>query len=393
MKAESKLARLILVSPWFLLVFLIVPLLVILSVVAHIPLPLTGSIKPLFINNICFALLAACRLLWYLAHARKDIRYGAGSCRPRTGVVLPRPCDEARGVLREAGYVFTAEGSYGEKHTLSYPATTVFYAGLFLLLAVGIWGNLRQFSGTVLDGMGRATKLSKIESYRRVSRGALATNLDDLPQMLITKQLFPDDIYPRGATEVALLSPDGKEQKSLLKPGEPVRYGDYTITMAKLVFEPEIVIRAKDSKVLFDAFVRLDPLVEKRGPFTFYGAFEGVDLVGGAYYQPERSLLKVVISRGDKKNVAEMAFQVDQQVAQGDYILSCAKMGQWSEINIERRRHMGLLAVFGVIALVGALVRLAVRPQRVWLEAAAGGCQVRCAGKETKTIVDGLARG
>ena len=40
-------------------------------------------------------------------------------------------------------------------------------------------------------------------------------------------------------------------------------------------------------------------------------------LVGGVYYQPEKSTLMVVISRGDKKVVTDMTFQVDQQVAAG----------------------------------------------------------------------------
>jgi hypothetical protein len=91
----------------------------------------------------------------------------------------------------------------------------------------------------------------------------------------------------------------------------------------------------------------------------------------------------VVISRGDRKEVADMVFQVDQQVVKGDFILSCAKMGQWSEIHVIRRRHKGLLVIGGVIALIGLLLRVAIRPQRVWLEEVAEGTTVWSSGKET----------
>jgi len=389
MKAESKLSRLLLVSPWPLLAFLVIPVLVILSVKTQLSLPLTGSTKPLLVNNACFALLVACRLLRYLAGVGKAIRYGAGHGRPREDAGLGLSPAEARRLLGNAGFTFAAGEAYGEKRDLGYLGTTIFYAGLFVLLSVGTWNNLRLFSATLLDGVGSATDLSRIESYRRVSKGLLSPMPATLPKLQIIKQYFPDDIYPRGATDVVLIAKDGNAQKQLLQPGVPVRYGEYDISMAKLVFEPELVIRTRDSVVLFDAFVKLNPLVQKRGVFSFYGAFEGADLVGGAYYQPEKSLLKIVVSRANKKVVGDMEFQVDQQVAQGEYLLSCAKMGQWSEIHVIRRRHMAPLFAGAVVALIGLALRVAFRPRRVWLEETADGCRVRATGREALDVLKG----
>ena len=122
--------------------------------------------------------------------------------------------------------------------------------------------------------------------------------------------------------------------------------------------------------------------MQKRGVYSFYGLFQGVILGGGVYYQPEKNMLMVVISRGNEKVVTDLAFQVDQQVVKGDYILSCAKMGQWSEIHVIHRRHKGLLVVGGIIAVIGLLLRIAIRPQRVWLEEAPEGCGVKVVGKE-----------
>ncbi len=387
MKAESKLSRLVLVSPWPLLIFLVIPLLVILNVTLHVRLPLVGSATSLLINNVCFALFAAIRLFRYCTGMRKSVRYGAGCCRPRQGVTLPLPVAEVQTLLGKAGYSFDASGRYCEQRDIGYLGTTVMYGGLFILLAVGSWDNLRQFSGVLLDGMGPATNLNKVESYLRIKKGSLTGNPVSLPRMQIISQSLPGSTYPKGATEVALTAEDGKAQKFTLIPGEPVSYGTFDISMAKLVFQPRIVIKTRDSKTLFDEFVMLDPLVQKRGVYSFYGLFQGVNLGGGVYYQPEKSTLLVVFSGGDKKVVADMTFQVDQQVLQGDYILSCSKMGQWSEIHVVHRRHKGLLMAGGIIAVIGLLLRVAIRPQRVWLEEAPEGCVVRVVGKEAIRVL------
>ncbi|HEX2769544.1 MAG TPA: hypothetical protein VHN12_09680 [Geobacteraceae bacterium] len=386
MKVESKLSRLILVSPWFLLIFLVIPILVILSIKLHVRIPLVGP-RLLLVNNICFTFLAACRLLRYLFGMGKEIRYGSGYRRPRHGGSLPLPVAEARRVLSRAGYVFAGDGGYGEKRDPGYLGTTILYGGLFILLAAGSWDNLRQFSGVLLDGVGPATKLNRVESYRALTMGPLAARPDSLPRMQILSQFLPDRTYPKGATEVALISEDGKVRRTILEPGDPVSNGAYDIYMAKLVFEPQIVIKTRDSRTLFDAFVKLDPLVQKRGGYGFYGPFEGADLVGGVYYQPEKSLLMVVITRGGKKVVADMTFQVDQQAVHGDYILSCAKMGEWSEIHVVHRRHKAMLWMGAIIAVIGFAMRIAIRPQRVWLEETAEGSTIRSSGKEADMLL------
>jgi hypothetical protein len=128
--------------------------------------------------------------------------------------------------------------------------------------------------------------------------------------------------------------------------------------------------------------------VQKRGDFSFHGLFMGAQVVGGVYYQPEKSLLMVVITRDDKRVVADMTFQVDQQVEKEGYILSCAKMGEWSEIHVVYRRHKGLLLLGGAIAFMGLVLRLAIPTERIWLEGADGGCRVTAVGKETLKLLE-----
>jgi len=382
MNAESKLSRIVLVSPWTLLIFLVVPLLVILSVTLHFRLPLAGSTTPLLVNNICFAFFVACRLLRYLAGMRTSVRYGATNGRPDQSVTILSTVTELQALLRKAGYSFDADGRYCEQRDIGYLGTTVMYGGLFILLAVGSWDNLRQFSGVLRDGIGPATSLNKVESYLRINKGLLAASPASLPKMRIISQSLPDSSYPKGATEVALTSEDGKTEEYTLIPGKPVSHGAFDISMVKLVFQPQIVIKYRDSGiVLINELVTLDPLVQKRGEYSFYGLFQGVILGGGVYYQPEKSMMMMVVSRGNEKLVTDLAFQVDQQVVKGDYILSCAKMGQWSEIQVIHRRHKRLLILGGVIAVIGLLLRIAIRPQRVWLEEVADGCTIRSSGK------------
>lgn len=388
MKAEPKLSRLVLVTPWPLLIFLVIPILVILSITLNINLPLAGP-KPLLVNNIFFAFLVACRLLRYLYQLGKGIRYEAADGKPKQSLTLASPPADIRARLSGSGFIFAADGGYGEKKDSGYLGTTVMYAGLLILLATGNWDSLHQFSGVLLDGMGPATDLNKAKSYHSKVKGAWAAIPSSLPQMQILKQFLPDATYPMGATEVALIAADGKTEKIILKPRVPHSVGAYDIYMGKLVFEPQIVIKNRDSLTLFDSFVRLDPLIEKRGPYSFYGLFQGDILGGGVYYQPENSSLMVVISRNGKKVVTDMVFQVDQEAIEGEYILSCAKMGQWSEIHVVHRRHQGLLLTGAIIAILGLLLRISIRPQRIWVEESASGSTLYVTGKEALALLQG----
>lgn len=386
MKAEPKLSRLVLVTPWLLLAFLVIPILVILSITLNIHPPLAGP-KLLLVNNICFAFLVACRLLCYLYRMGKGIRYEAAHGKPELSLPLSLPPADIRARLSGAGFIFAAGGDYGEKKDSGYLGTTFMYAGLLLLLTTGNWDSLHQFSGVLHDGTGPATNLNKAESYVSKVKGAWASIPASLPRMQITKQFLPDATYPKGATEIALTTEDGKTEKIILKPRDPYSVNSYDIYMTKLVFEPQIVIKNRDSLTLFDSFVKLDPLVQKRGVYSFYGLFQGDILGGGVYYQPEKNSLMVVISRNGQKIVTDMVFQVDQQAVEGDYILSCAKMGQWSEIHVVHRRHKELLLAGALIAIIGLLLRIAIRPQRIWIEESASGCALRVSGKEAVTLL------
>jgi hypothetical protein len=385
MKIDSKLSRLFFRSPWLLLVFLVIPLVVILSVVFHIKLPLTSSKYPLLVNNACFGMLVLLRFLYYLAGLTKKFRYGSSACVPRKLTAVSQSADRVRTSLSGAGYLFNADGSYGEKQDYGYVGTLLVYAGLFFVLFTGTLDNLFQFSGIIRDGIGVATDLKKLDAYKRVSIGPVTANLTTLPKMRIVRQFFPNATYPRGATEVAFQFPDGKEQQVILKSPEPFKSGAYDIYMSKMVYEPKIAITIDNFIPVFNGKVTLDQLPENVNGFSFFGTFVEGPIDGKVYYQPETSRLRVLVNQGSQQLLdTELAFQVDRLSRSANFAIMCERMGVWSEIYVVHRRHMPVVFFGGIVAVIGLLMRVMIRSQRVWLEEADGGCRGRSIGTETK---------
>jgi len=387
MNIDSKLFRFILRSPWSLFIFIIIPLVVILSVLFHIKLPLAGSKYPLLLNNVCFTLFIFSRFLYTLLGIKKSIRYGSGDGMPRRSNEVACSTDTARKSLTDAGFLFDTDGNYGEKREKGYLGTVLLYAGLFIVLFTGTLDNLFQFSGTIRDGIGVPTDLQRLDAYKKVSVGPVTTDLSTLPKMRIIGQFFPNATYPRGATEVAFQFPGGREQTVILKSPEPFKAGAYDIYMSKMVYEPKLAITIDGSNLVFNGQVALDQLPDNENGFSFYGTFaEGV-IDGKVYYQPEKSRLRVVVSQGPQQLIdAELVFQKDRLSRSANFAIACEKMGVWSEIYVVHRRHMTLIFLGGALAVIGLLMRIMIRPQRVWLEEAGEGegCRVRTVGNDAE---------
>lgn len=382
MKTDSKLSRYLFISPWPLLVFFIIPLLFILSVKLHIRLPLAGSKSPLLYNNACFSLLVAIRFLYYLRGMTRAIRYGADRGMPREATEIAQPVSKVRSSLAAAGYQFDGTRNYAEKRDSGYLGTTILYAGLFIVLFTGTLDNMRQFSGTLLHGVGASIDLNTIDKYRALATGPFTTTPTTLPKMKILRHLIPDATYPRGAAEVVFVGPDGKQQKVILKAPDPYSVGNFDIYMAKMLYEPKIVVTIDGAIPVFNGRIMLWPLATKVDGYGFYAPFVEGNLDGEVYYQPEKSRLKMVLRQGRNTLMdKELIFQVDRQQTLGNISFTVERMGVWSEIHVVRRRHMPLILLGGIIAVIGLLMRVAIRPQRVWLEEAPEGCRVRYVGK------------
>jgi len=387
MKTDSKLLRLACVSPWPFLIFFCIPLLVILTFWFPLPLPHNGAKYALLVNNSCFALFVAFRLLYYLLGLTRGVRYGATHTASGDFQDVSQSCGAVRETLAAAGFHFDA-GRYGEKHDLGYLGTTVLYAGLLVVLCAGTYDNVRQFSGTLLDGIGVATDLNQIDKYREVVAGPFASAPTSLPKMKIVHQYMPDARYPRGATEVAFRFPDDREQQTILKCPEPFRAGAFDVYMSKMVYEPKLSVTIDNAAPVFSGAVLLDPLVKKENGYGFYGAFVKDNLDGEVWYQPETNRLRMVLRQGPLTLLdKELVFQVDRLQTSGNISFSCERLGVWSELHVVRRRHFPILFIGGFIALLGLVLRLAFKPQRVWLEDVYGNCRVEAVGKEALQVL------
>lgn len=392
MSNDSKLLRFLVRSPLPLIIFIIMPAALVLSATLHIPLPFRITQKMLLANNCALLLFLAARLLHYLSGLRHVIRYGK-SAQPAAAPLTPaRSAAQLREELTQKGYHWSTDGSYAEKRDLGYLGTVLIYGGLVLLLFIGTWENLSQFSGTLLHGIGLPADLEKRGSYSPLTRGILAST-SGLPKLEVTKQIFASSTYNRGASNITLWPKDGSAplRTTLVGSGDPYRYKGFDIYLAKQLVDVALNIKTRSNRdipVFYDS-VKLSPLWKKEGDYSMYGAFKTpAGHEGEVLYNPDKKTFKFTMTREGKTELdTEYVLYQYREKEVGDFVLSIDAMGNWSEIHVVRRRHMELLWVGGVIALLGLIMRIAFRPQRIWLEETPEGCRCWAAGGEAARAV------
>lgn len=391
---KSTFLRFLLRSPLVLVVFLVIPAALVLNKTLHVPIPFRITQKLLLFNNIGLLLFLGARAGYYLAGLRKAIRYGESPRPSGQALTAPQPAGEIRQRLSGAGFSLNPEGSYAEKKERGYLGTFLIYIGLFLMLLVGTYENLGQFSGTLLHGIGVPADLSRRGSYFPLLAGPLASP-KGLPKLQVTKQVFASATYPKGASDIILWSKDGKPVGSatLIGSGEPYKYQGYDIYLSKQLVDVALHLKDKNNpeKTVYYDSVKLSPLWKKEGDYSLYGTFrtpKGEE--GEAFYNPDKKTFKFVMTQ-DGKPVLDTEYVLHQyrKKETGPYIMSLDALGNWSELHVVRRRHMEFLWVGGVLALLGLLLRIAYRPQRVWLEDSPEGCRVWAVGGESRRIVEG----
>ena len=387
MSTNSKQRNFLLRSPLALVIFFIIPVALVLSTTLHFPLPFRITTRMLLLNNIALLLAIAVRVFYYLSGLRRPLRYGEAT-RPTAGELAPaRPAAQIRDELTRGGFSWSSDGSYAEKHDRGWLGTTLVYCGLFLILFVGTYENLSQFSGTLLHGIGMPANLGSSGAYFPLLRGPLASPAG-LPRLEVTKQIFASSAYPKGASDIVLLSKEGKTLGSTTLVGggaEPYQYKGYDIFLSKQLVDVALNIRSKadPNKIIYSDSVKFSPLWKKEGDYSMYATFrtpEGHD--GEGFYNPDKKELKFILTREGKKVLdTEYILHQYRKKDVGDFTISIDAMGNWSEIHVVRRRHMELLWVGGIFALIGLIMRAAFRPQRIWLQDAPEGCRMWVVGK------------
>jgi hypothetical protein len=384
----------VITSPYFFVIFLFVPGLIVAG--RFLPLPRLPFITTnvILLNNLCFLICIAQRFIRTLICARREVRYGEGYRAPRSATLVEVPAEKLRAECSAHGYMVADGGRYAEKRDIGYIGTVIIYGGLLFLLSVGMWENLNQFSGTLLMGVGNPKSLAVDKTYLKIIKGAMAT-ASDLPKLQILRQILPNAEYPLGATEIALSTDEGAElSKGIIEPYKPIHYKNYDINLAKYLFDANISISFKDNKYLFSDFVKLQPLVKKKGKYSYFSGFTTGIYGGEIYYEPSAKELNLILSKDGKTEFdTALVFQNDTSKTIGDYIIKFDKLGQWSEIHVSRRRHVRFIVMGGIAAAMGVLLRLLIRPQRIWFaDAGAEVCQVKYIGSSARRLIEGLRK-
>ena len=386
----SSAVKMFFTSPYILLVFLVIPAYSVLGLRLH--LSVSGDL--LLGNNMVFCVFVAARIVWRVVKMRGDIRYGAEYRPPRKTLELNRPVSQLRKELAGAGFNFENGVHYGEKRDLGYLGTTVLYGGILVLLLVGSYDYMNEYSVMGRLGVGEPASLADAGKLGAFEAGFFA-GADKLPLLQVKKQILPNAQWPQGASEIALISAkDGKElAKGTTAPRKPFRYGGMDFEMTKFVFDSLIVIRSGDA-IAYENFVKFLPLREKKGEFGYIGSLVTSNfsmMKGVAWLNPaDKKKVRIEATLAGKKIVdTELELWGQNVKTQGKYSVKLEGIAQWSEITVSRSRHTNILLFGAVLAVIGGFMRVAVRPKRVWLVEAEGGCQVRMVGREAKKIVEG----
>lgn len=385
----SGAAKLLFVSPYFLLIFLVVPAYLVIGI--KLRLPVSGDL--LLGNNVLFGLCIALRLVWRILRMRGTIRYGSDYRPPESELEQSRPVAQLQTVLTDGGFHFTADGRYGEKRELGYLGGTILYVGLLLLLMFGSYDYMREYSVMGRLGVGEPISLDGKGLTGEFEAGFLAAT-SRLPLLQVKKQILPNPQWPKGATEIALLSSERKElAKGTIAPGKPFRYGGLEYHMTRFVFDAMISLM-KNNSVVYESFVKFLPLPQKKGAYSYYGSLKNAssENVGGdAWLNPEDKAVRVEATLGGKRIVdTELKLWGKNKITQGEYTASLEGLAHWSEIRVARGRHWIMLIIGAALAFIGGFLRLAIRPQRVWLEEVAEGCLVKTVGRKTKELISTL---
>jgi hypothetical protein len=389
--STSRVKNLVLTSPYFLLIFLFIPAVIIVSHLLHLPY----KMNLLLVNNGCLLICVALRFIWYLSRMKRPDRYGADRNEPEGGRELAYPAAHVRSGLAGKGYRFDAAGMYGEKRDLGYLGTVVLYGGLLSVLLIGTYDNLYQYTGVVRLGIGDPKPLNNPESYGELIMGPAASP-EQLPMLQVRRMVLPNAEWPRGAVEIGLWNKEGKMLAAgITAPGKSLRYNGFEYDMLKFSFVADFKAFTRDNQPEFDGVLTLLPLPMKKGVYTYYTPVNDPKfdkITGDAWFNPEKKALKVVLSREGKQILdTELELWGGDKRTQGNYTVFFPRLGQFTEIRVAHVRHFTMLKIGAVIALVGSLLRLLIRSQRVWLEEIHAGCRVKAAGAKTRKALDGLA--
>jgi hypothetical protein len=391
-KKNSRLYRLLFISPWLPLIFIGLLAFSIYADHKHLAIPsfIRSPWDLIIFNNVCFVLVIAIRFVSQLARLNRKFRYEYGG-RPHTpSGQSSASLESVRARFTKVGYYFDKNG-YGEKRTLSLPATTIIYGGILLALLVGSYDNMRQFSGVFVQGVGLPLPLDVADNYLNVFMGPLST-LKDMPKFQVRNLILDDAKWPKGAVEIALYE-NGKGNAvvahgMVAMDGQPLIYSGLEYHLGQILLKVPLQILADKGYKEFDDTLIVQPLDPPQGNYTYYSSFTGASLRWDLLYDPARKAFRLLGGMSGHNIVdGVLQFGRDNAKQMGAFTVMVPVYSQRAEIHVVRHRHMALIILGIGITVIGVVMRLLFRPQRVWLEEIPGGCRAWGCGGEVKRLM------
>lgn len=377
---KSRLERIVYLSPWLPLFFVGFFAVYIVAQFGYLPRFIRLNNNVLMASNICFMLVIALRSFRYASRLAQKFRYDPQFKPAGAGVVYPLPPETIQAALERENFSFDGAG-YGEKKNLSSLAMTLLYAGILVALLTGTYDNLKQFSAVIFQGVGAALPLSAPGSYFDVVKGPLIS-FNGLPSLRIKDLMHPSAKWPKGGADLVLMNGKGAVIKeAVLTPDSPpLSYGDFDYHFGETMCD--VILDISGPKYLeFSNSMKLIPLDKPQGNFTHVAHFRGDNKSWEVLFDPSRYVLNISGRKGKEVKVTgDLFFRRNFRGKIGEYDVRVGGFAEWGEIHVVHKRHMVLIIAAGVLALLGALVRLVVRPQQVWLDGTADGCRVQAVG-------------
>lgn len=382
--------RFMLVSPWLPLFFICLFALSLYVEFAQFPLPsyIPSPNRIIMVNNFCFMLLIALRFFNQLGSMRRKFCY-SDQDRPLKHISLDSTSLESmRQKFASAGFCFSNSG-YGEKRDLSRVATSMVYGGIFLALLIGNYDNLRFISGSFTQGQGAPSSLDDARLYSNLIMGPLSS-LKSLPVFQIKTISYGAAQRPEDTAEIVLYDKSHTvlAQGTAARGGETFVHNGVGYDLKRVLIDVPLQIGTDKGRLEFEGTLKVRPLNPPLENYSYFASFEGVRLQWDLLYDPVGRSFKLLGGQGGKKLVDGVyVFGRDSSVVMGPFYAKIHSITERAEIQLVHPRHLAGLFTGLVLAVLGALMSLFCRPQRVWLEASTAGCRVWAVGRDSQRLV------
>lgn len=356
-------------SPFLVPAFLVLP-------VAFVLMRLSGraALGPdlLLYNNIAFLLYLILRLAYQALQLRSDFLYHG----PPPGRITPlMPGILSIGIgdkLRAHGYRVDSHRCYAERRDAGYFGTMVMLVGLVGVLGFGTLDYLNQFSAVMNYSIGAPVALDDPGAYLSLQESRFVPAASLRARLKIVKQIVRSKEYPRGATEVLISARDGSVlYQGMLQPGNPVDIMGIDMEMRRFLLDAWLVVLKDPAHILATQWVRLYPRSGLPEGYTHYGRLEEPfeQTYADVYFRPDPEGVMVDLEHeGTRPSRVVLGMGPDSSASTAGYRVEFKGYSLWSELKFTRQRSPGVIIAFALIALLGLLVRLIIRPDRVWCE-------------------------